>query len=169
MTPFAIAGVQMHVAGMSENVSAMHHQIDLLMGIYPWVQMVLFSELCVFGPSLAHAQSMPGPAEELLQKLAQRHGIWLIPGSMYERLDGGGYPEGLSGERIRLTARILGVCDVFCARIEPRSYRAGISPKTALDVLEQNSGRYDPAIVNALGKVVNSVTGEKLIAGVAAA
>ena len=86
---------------------------------------------------------------------------------MHERLDGGGYPEGLSGDRIRRTARILGACDVFCARIEPRSYRAGISVQETLEILEQNAVRYDPEVIAALRGVAESVTGEKLIAGLA--
>ena len=86
---------------------------------------------------------------------------------MHERLDGGGYPEGLSGDRIRRTARILGACDVFCARVEPRSYRAGISAQKTLEILEQNAARYDPEVIAALREVAESVTGEKLIAGLA--
>ncbi len=86
---------------------------------------------------------------------------------MHERLDGKGYPAGLSGDQIRLTARILGACDVFCARVEPRSYRAGIAAGEALDILEQNTDRYDPAVVAALREAVGSVAGEKLIASVA--
>ena len=83
---------------------------------------------------------------------------------MHERLDGKGYPAGLSGGDIRLTARILGACDVFCARVEPRTYRSGIAPGSALEILESNPDRYDPQVVAALRKVVNSVAGEKLIA-----
>ena len=86
---------------------------------------------------------------------------------MHERLDGGGYPKGLKGADIRLTARILGVCDVFCARVEPRAYRAVISPDHALQVLAQNPERYDPRVVEVLREVVSSVPGEKLIAGLA--
>lgn len=86
---------------------------------------------------------------------------------MHERLDGNGYPAGLSGDQIRLTARILGACDVFCARVEPRAYRAGISAGAALDILEQNVDRYDPTIVAALRETASSVAGEKLIASVA--
>lgn len=90
MTPFSIAGIQMYL-GMHKNIEAITHRVDLTMHLYPWVQMVVLSELCVFGPSLPTAQSMPGPAEEAFQKLARKHGIWLIPGSMYERLDGAIY------------------------------------------------------------------------------
>ena len=86
---------------------------------------------------------------------------------MHERLDGGGYPKGLKGADIRLTARILGVCDVFCARVEPRAYRAVISPDHALEILGQNPERYDPKVVEVLREVVSSVPGEKLIAGLA--
>ena len=86
---------------------------------------------------------------------------------MHERLDGKGYPAGLSGAQIRLTGRILGACDVFCARVAPRSYRSGIPPQAALDILARNAGRYDPQVIAALREVVGSVTGEKLIAGLA--
>jgi PAS domain S-box-containing protein len=85
---------------------------------------------------------------------------------MHERLDGKGYPAGLSGGHIRLTARILGACDVFCARVEPRAYRSGISAGAALEILEQNADRYDPEVVAALRETVTSIAGEKLIASV---
>lgn len=88
---------------------------------------------------------------------------------MHERLDGSGYPRGLAGADISLAGRILAVSDVFCARIEARSYRPGIDPAEALKVLEQNSTRYDPEVVRALREVIGTVAGEKLIAGAAAA
>ena len=87
MTPFAIAGVQMHVTTHS-NIDAMRHRLDLLMHLYPWVQMVLFSELACYGPLLQNAQPLPGAAEEAFQEMAVRHRIWLVNGSMYERRDG---------------------------------------------------------------------------------
>ena len=88
---------------------------------------------------------------------------------MHERLDGTGYPGGLSGADLSLAGRILGVCDVFCARIEPRAYRRGIDPQAALAILRQNDRRYDAKVVSALAAVVQSVAGEKLIAGIDAA
>jgi predicted amidohydrolase len=48
----------------------------------------VFSELCVFGPSLQRAQRMPGPAEQALQDMAREFDLWLVPGSMYENRDG---------------------------------------------------------------------------------
>jgi deaminated glutathione amidase len=88
MRPFAIAGIQMNLAHGS-NIDAMRHRLDLTMHLYPWVQMVMFSELAVFGPLLQHAQPLPGTAEAAFQDMARLHRIWLINGSMYERRDGG--------------------------------------------------------------------------------
>ena len=90
MKPFAIAGIQMYLSSGS-NIDAMRHRIDLTMHLYPWVQMVMFSELAVFGPMLHHAQPLPGTAEAAFQETARHHRIWLINGSMYERRDGGIY------------------------------------------------------------------------------
>ena len=66
----------------------MRHRLKVMMHLYPWVQMVLFSELCVFGPGLARAQRLPGPAEEELRAMAPEFGLWLVPGSLYENRDG---------------------------------------------------------------------------------
>ena len=90
MQPFAIAGIQMYL-GHGSNVEAMRHRVDLTMHLYPWVQMVMFSELAVFGPMLQHAQPLPGTVEEAFRVMARHHGIWLVNGSMYERRDGGIY------------------------------------------------------------------------------
>lgn len=90
MTPFAIAGIQMYL-GHGSNVEAMRHRVDLTMHLYPWVQMVMFSELAVFGPMLQHAQPLPGTVEETFQQMARHHKIWLVNGSMYERREGGIY------------------------------------------------------------------------------
>ena len=87
---------------------------------------------------------------------------------MHERLDGGGYPMGLTASAILVTAQILGICDVFAARVEPRSYRAGLSSDEALKILIDNTDRYAASIVSALEEVVSSVAGEKLLAGLPA-
>ena len=90
MVPFSIAGIQMQL-GHGSNLDAIRQRIDLTMHLYPWVQMVMLSELAMFGPLLHHAQPLPGAAEEELQTIARHHRIWLVNGSMYERRDGGIY------------------------------------------------------------------------------
>ncbi len=121
MTPFAIAGVQMRVSATTENLSEMRRKLDGLMARYPWVQMVLFSELCAFGSSPSNAQPLPGPAEEAFCEMASRHGIWLVPGSLFER----------SGERIFNTAPVIDPAGTVIARHRKlfpfRPYEAGIS------------------------------------------
>ncbi|MBM3520960.1 MAG: carbon-nitrogen hydrolase family protein [Alphaproteobacteria bacterium] len=88
MVPFSIAGIQMQL-GHGSNLDAIRQRIDLTMHLYPWVQMVMLSELAMFGPLLHHAQPLPGATEEELQTIARHHRIWLINGSMYERREGG--------------------------------------------------------------------------------
>lgn len=87
MSYFTIAGVQMHALHHGDNTESMRHRVDLLMSRFPQVQMVLFSELVATGSSIQHAEPMPSSKENLFCELALRHGIWLIPGSMFERVD----------------------------------------------------------------------------------
>jgi putative nucleotidyltransferase with HDIG domain len=66
----------------------------------------------------------------------------------HERWDGKGYPDGLKGEEIPLTARILTVVDCFDAVREDRQYRKAMTRPEAVDFLLQNSGsQYDPRVV----------------------
>src|ERR1700686_1717685 len=66
----------------------------------------------------------------------------------HERWDGCGYPDGLKGEDIPLTARILTVVDCFDALREDRQYRRGLTREEAVDFLLKNSGsQYDPRVV----------------------
>jgi hypothetical protein len=84
LTRFAIAGIQMRVSATEDNVATMCHRLATLMAIYPWVRMVVFSELAVSGPLPQAAQPIPGPAEEALRAMAAKHDLWLVSGSMYE-------------------------------------------------------------------------------------
>lgn len=66
----------------------------------------------------------------------------------HERWDGAGYPDGLSGENIPLTARILTVVDCFDAVREDRQYRKGMTRQEAIDLVLRGSGtQYDPTVV----------------------
>ncbi|MDC1212041.1 carbon-nitrogen hydrolase family protein [bacterium] len=87
MRNFALAGVQMHVSGAHTNVPMMQYKLDLLMGIYPWVQMVVFSELCARGPLTAFAAPLE-EFDEVFGEMAKKHKVWLLPGSVFEKTDG---------------------------------------------------------------------------------
>ncbi len=68
----------------------------------------------------------------------------------HERMDGGGYPQGLKGDEILLEARIMAVADVVEAMSSHRPYRAGLGVEHALTEVERGSGtKYDRAVVNA--------------------
>ena len=72
----------------------------------------------------------------------------------HERMDGSGYPQGLSGEEILLEARILGVADVVAAMTANRSYRAAHGIYDALEEISQNRGiLYDHGVVDACLKL----------------
>ena len=88
MKPFAIAGIQMEVSAYEDNIVAMARYAAHVRQRFPWVDMLLFSELAAFGPNPSHAQTMPGAAEQRLCEIARQHGLWLIPGSLFEVRDG---------------------------------------------------------------------------------
>ena len=70
MKPFSIAGVQMRVSASTPNVEAMKLKLDILMNLYPWVDLVMFSELCAYGPLTAHARPVPGAFEQEMCAMA---------------------------------------------------------------------------------------------------
>lgn len=66
----------------------------------------------------------------------------------HERWDGRGYPDGLQGEEIPITARILSVVDCFDAVREDRQYRKAMTREEALDFIMSGSGTmYDPRVI----------------------
>ncbi len=85
MKPFAIAGVQMKVFATQSNIEMMKVKLDILMNLYPWVEMVVFSELCAYGPLIHTAQEIDGPFELEMKRMAKKHSIWLLPGSIFEK------------------------------------------------------------------------------------
>jgi predicted amidohydrolase len=69
----------------------MEHRLATLLLVYPWVQMVVFSELAPHGPLLSKAEAVGGPSEQALQALARKYKVWLIPGSLYQVREGKTY------------------------------------------------------------------------------
>ena len=108
MKPFAIAGVQMNVWANQSNLAEMRRQLDILVQRFPWVHMVVFSELAVCGPLPNDPQPAGGLLENLFCEMAREKGIWLITGSFFELRDGKIYntapvidPEGVIHGRYR--------------------------------------------------------------------
>lgn len=88
MTKFAIGGIQMNLTVQS-NLAEMRKRLGLMMQLYPWIEMVVFSELCHSGPNPQSAQPIGGSYETACQEMAENHGIWLVPGSFFERGEDG--------------------------------------------------------------------------------
>lgn len=84
MVPFSIAGIQANIGAVHSNVDTLLHKLELTVAHYPWVQMILMSELASGGPLTHQAQPPNGPAETAYREAAAKHGIWLLPGSIYE-------------------------------------------------------------------------------------
>jgi len=142
MTPFAIAGVQMHVAALHSNVDAMLHRLEVLMARFPWTQMVVFSELAPFGPLDRFAQPFPNDTLATFQEAARRYGVWLLPGSMFEKREDG---------RIFNTAVVINPEGDIIARYSKmfpfRPYEAGIAAGTEFCVFDvPGVGRFGVSI-----------------------
>ena len=79
-----------------------------------------------------------------------------IPFYHHEKWNGTGYPHGLKGEQIPLSARLFSVVDVFDALTSDRPYRPAWSTDKALDYILDQSGKYfDPNVVVEFMKIVN--------------
>jgi HD-GYP domain-containing protein (c-di-GMP phosphodiesterase class II) len=75
----------------------------------------------------------------------------------HERLDGSGYPDGLSGDAIPLGARIVAVADVYDALTSSRPYRAALTRQHAIDLIRRESGRtLDPLVVERLDEALDA-------------
>jgi len=74
----------------------------------------------------------------------------------HERLDGSGYPKGLSGDMIMLEARIMAVSDVVESMSSHRPYRPAFSvEKALLEIIHKKGTLYDPAVVDACVTLFN--------------
>jgi len=93
----------------------------------------------------------PSNSEAILARVGAFAGIAPIAASHHERLDGKGYPHGLSGDEICLETRILTVADVFDALTAERPYRTAMPIAKALAILEGDAGTaFDAACIAAL-------------------
>lgn len=77
----------------------------------------------------------------------------------HERWDGKGYPSGLSGEEIPLSARVVAVADAFDAITTDRPYRAGCPAPVAFDILREGIGtQFDPNLIEPFIEAVQADT-----------
>lgn len=114
----------------------------------------------------------PGPLNEEEWELMRKHPVFAfemlapinylknsieIPYCHHEKMDGSGYPRGLKGEEIPLSARIFAVADVYDALTSDRPYRAAWSKEKALAYIRDENGRhFDPQVVEKFFKLIEN-------------
>lgn len=97
----------------------------------------------------------PVYAYQILSRIEYLRPAIDVPYCHHEKWDGSGYPRGLKGEEIPLSARIFAVADVFDALTSNRPYRKAWSRESALEYIKKESGKhFDPKIVEIFLKVV---------------
>jgi HD-GYP domain-containing protein (c-di-GMP phosphodiesterase class II) len=81
-----------------------------------------------------------------------------VVGYHHEKFAGGGYPRGLRGEEIPLTARIFAVSDVFDALTSQRPYKKPLSFEETMDILDLDRGKhFDPAVIDAFAGIAREL------------
>jgi diguanylate cyclase (GGDEF)-like protein len=97
----------------------------------------------------------------ILRGIARLADIVPAVAAHHEWFDGSGYPRGLKGRRIPITARILSVADAYAAMTNDRPYRLAMSRKEAVEELQRGAGiQFDPQVVEAFVQVLEAEAGE---------
>lgn len=94
-------------------------------------------------------------SEQILCNVSALSGAALIGGAHHEKLDGTGYPRGLTADQIPMEVRIVSTADVFDALTADRPYRASMPVAEAMAILREGAGRsHDPACIDALDRAL---------------
>ena len=103
----------------------------------------------------AMVRGHPSAGVELLADIEFPWDVRPIVESHHERWDGKGYPHGLAGESIPLTARVLCVADVYDALTSVRSYKRAFTHDEAMEIMRQDVGKqFDPVLYAAFEEVM---------------
>lgn len=105
---------------------------------------------------MAHIRTHPARGYDICAPLKSLEPCLPIIRSHHERIDGGGYPDGLKGEDIPIVARITAVADAFDAMTTDRPYRKGMPQDTALAIFtnEMGSGQWDRSCVTVVLEIL---------------
>lgn len=102
----------------------------------------------------------PVIGEQILDAAPPLRPVAKIVRASHERWDGDGYPDGVHAPEIPLGARIVAVCDAYCAMISDRPYRKAMAQADAVAELERCAGsQFDPAVVEIFVEMLRSPTG----------
>ncbi|MEB3328708.1 MAG: HD domain-containing phosphohydrolase [Candidatus Sericytochromatia bacterium] len=87
-----------------------------------------------------HIKIHPTVGREILEPIADFQAVLDVVYHHHERIDGKGYPENLKASRIPPFAQIVAVADTYDAMTSDRSYRPGMAPQRAIQVMREVSG-----------------------------
>lgn len=80
-------------------------------------------------------------AREILKPISYIQDVIPIIEHHHENWDGSGYPAKISKEEIPMTSQIILIIDAYFALTEPRTYRAELTPKQAIELIKQDAGK----------------------------
>lgn len=100
--------------------------------------------------AINQAEQKAGTAHDFLEvakEIALNH---------HEKWDGSGYPNGISGEKIPLSARLMAIADVYDALISTRVYKQAMSHEQAIEIIKKGKGKhFDPLLIDLLLEIEN--------------
>lgn len=84
----------------------------------------------------------------------------------HERVDGRGYPDGLQGDEIPISAQVVGLADAYDALVSRRAYKDAFSAERAMDMIRRGEcGAFDPLLVECLQDIQDALRHEVYTAG----
>lgn len=102
-------------------------------------------------------QQHPQHAYDMLKHIGYLQAALEIPYCHHEKWDGSGYPRGLKGEDIPLSARLFAIVDVYDALINDRPYRKALPPNEVIAYLKSQGGSYfDPSALEVFLRVLEA-------------
>lgn len=85
MSHLAVAGLQLDLQA-GDNLDRISDEVAAAKRRLSWLDMIVLGELAAYGPALAHAQEPGGPAETRMRAMARDNRVWLVGGSIFERV-----------------------------------------------------------------------------------
>jgi predicted amidohydrolase len=139
MSHFSIAGLQLALP-CGDNLATIGTEIVKTKKRFPWLNMIVLSELATYGPEKKYASVLPNDTERFYCQLAKEHNVWLIPGSLYEQV----------GDEIFNTTTVINnqgeVVDRYRKIYAFTPYESGVSAGKNFVVFDVPQGRIGVAI-----------------------
>ena len=154
-----IASIQMFVhKNKKQNVEQVKKHLKYLSKVFPQVEMVVFPELSVSESALEpeeQAENIPGELTGLFSRLAKKHGLWLIPGSIYEK----------SGSKVYNTSVVFSPEGDLVGKYRKRfpwcPYEKTVPGKDPFVKLNSQVSKGDTILIIEAMKVMNTITAPK--------